>query len=290
MLAPPCAWAAHDVLPHAGAATRCRLTTCVAAQVRAIARKGPRSGSVYQGNALCRGTAAVAVRRSGRRRYRHAERAAARALDLDRRRCRRRRPFGAGSSNGPRRIHGQLARWGWAQLDEDARPERFAVVCGDNDSSKQTLLIEDTPRHRWSTEFEVDGRNSCVPGGSSGVGAATRRRCWSCGSATTAAAIRRRLRYAAACPPSCGPKTNVQHFHGESSCYDDVFDYDRLERHLTTCALGKDDVVADKRVTRGRRSSSSTARPAAIAAASATATCPTSTWPCTRQPSRCESR
>src|SRR5689334_2411572 len=47
--------------------------------------------------------------------------------------------------------HGGVARWGWAQLDEDAAPERFAWVCDTRSVfAGMWILVEDTVGKRWS--------------------------------------------------------------------------------------------------------------------------------------------
>jgi hypothetical protein len=57
---------------------------------------------------------------------------------------------------------GRLSRWGWAQLDDDPAPERFAYVCkSEEDDGGMWLLIEDDNGKRWSIERDTDGRTSC---------------------------------------------------------------------------------------------------------------------------------
>jgi hypothetical protein len=60
-----------------------------------------------------------------------------------------------------------VARWGWAQLDDDAAPERFAWVCDTRGyEAGMWILVEDTPDKRWSIPRETDNRNRCeVPNG-----------------------------------------------------------------------------------------------------------------------------
>ena len=60
--------------------------------------------------------------------------------------------------------HATVVRWGWAQLDDDAQPERFAKLCNlhaDQDHSIW-LLVEDTPGKRWSID---SGGNCELPDG-----------------------------------------------------------------------------------------------------------------------------
>lgn len=70
--------------------------------------------------------------------------------------------------------HGaSVARWGWAQLDDDAAPERFAWVCHALSEHAEwwelapaALLVEDTPGKRWSLSRITNTRNRCeIPKG-----------------------------------------------------------------------------------------------------------------------------
>ncbi len=131
---------------------------------------------------------------------------------------------------------GSLSRWGWAQLDDDAKPERFAIVCGDEDSDEQTLLLEDEPGRRWSIASTMDGRNSC---------AGEEKPTWQRDAPTElelrdayhGGADARWVALRHGEPAIVRFESDVQHFHGESDCFDDVLDFDRLERQYRTCAL-----------------------------------------------------
>jgi hypothetical protein len=47
-------------------------------------------------------------------------------------------------------------------------------------------------------------------------------------------------------PVAVKTESDVHHFHGEEECHDDVDDFDRLERRLTTCGLSPTGDVATK--------------------------------------------
>jgi hypothetical protein len=148
---------------------------------------------------------------------------------------------------------GALSLWGWAQLDDDAKPERYAVVCGDEDSDEQTLLIEDEPGRRWSIASTMDGRNSCLREDNPK---------WQRDAPTALAlddayhggADMRRVALRHRAPAIVLFESDEHHFHGETECSEDTLDFDRLERHYLTCALNPKDPEGDILTTSDARS------------------------------------
>jgi len=166
-----------------------------------------------------------------------------------------------------KRRGGRLSRWGWAQLDDDDAPERFAYVCkSDEYDSGAWLLVEDDDGKRWSIDYMTDGRNGCE------IHDDAR---WERDAPT---ALELSFRYhggwdSAAFALRGGrlvavrTTSSVQHFHGEEDCSTDEQDLDAREARHTACVLDKK-AASSTSLPCAPRSSPSTA-----GAAGATAAC-----------------
>ena len=148
---------------------------------------------------------------------------------------------------------GGVSEWGWAQLDDDPAPERFAILCehkhenGSNEEecTRLVLLIEDTPGKRWSLPQSLDGRNSCN---------VTKNPPWkqtelrSTLDLTTHyhgshEVISIALRHGQ--PTQVRTVYHEHEFHGgQNSCYEDSLDYETLERRYEECPSDKPGVPA----------------------------------------------